>query len=1206
MLKRTLLICLGLWLCCFQISLLAQPYDARLKGSEILTPVPASIPRINGPKVYGVRPGKEFIYRIPCQGERPILFKVSGLPGGLELNESEGIISGRVPEKEGNYQLIFSAENKHGTDTRVFRLVLGDKLALTPPVGWNSWGGHMLYISDQIIRKAADILVTKGLADVGFQYVSIDDCWMRISPENYAARSEAKKIQHEGFSYEGLVGEVRDDQGNILPNDDFPDMKAMTDYIHSYGLKAGLYSSPGPYTCQNFAGSYKHEKQDAEQYARWGFDLLKYDLCGGNKILKELREEDPEYSHKEYWKPMATLLKNQNHDILFNLCQYGLEDPWTWAPDLGIQTWRTGGDLNHGVEGYFDQALRLATELRDYSKPGQWNDPDFMYIHKIRNFKKMSDPTVEIPLDLNQRYQYVSLWAITCAPFFFSCDINEIDDFTIGLLGNADVVNINQDELGHVAEVIRRSDQEVIMLKKLADGSRVLGVFNRNPEKEAVIEVSWDELGVSCTQYVYDVWRQKDAGLIRDKFSIRLSPNGVGLFNLRSLISKEKGISAPGTLVSDPLYPNLPANSRIEGFLGQRMDSCIKNGVMAADYHLYSAPFREHADDSGPKFQGEFWGKWYTSAMLAYGYQPRDAYREIIEASLKEILDTQEKDGRISSYSRENTFDMWDIWGRKYVLLGLISNYEQTGNKKALKAACKLTDELISIAGPGKTKLTETGLEVLGSMSSTTILEPVVLVYKYSGEQKYLDFAEFMVSQWSEPNAYTSKGMRLIEDALAGVPPVQISSPKAYEMMSCYEGLCELYRVTGKTEYLDAVVSFANSVLEREIMIVGSGSSAELWFDGAFRQTELLEQPMETCVTVTWLKLCYQLLRLTGDARWADQMELTLYNALLGAMNEGGDWWAYFSSLAGERMPSPMQVPQCHSSCCVVNGPRGLLTVPLWSVMKNEEGPVINLYNQGQWSMQLQDGSEVTLLQETSYPEDGSVLIRVQQEKEAEYTISLRIPSWSRQTELSVNGEKVEVSPGDYISLKRQWHNDDQIRLTLDMRGRVIQAPGNMNDLVLMRGPVVLALDNRLVEPASYNLWLLPDGAEWQHKDELGGVDYILPDTVNESGVVQYITLKPVKDKPKDVWMAFEVPFLYRYTHFFGHEIRPLVMCDYASSGNQYSEENLFRVWLSQPLYMNQVFPKKTWRILYPGEKRPTFPDWDKETVRGNSWEDNN
>lgn len=661
----------------------------------------------------------------------------------------------------------------------------------------------------------------------------------------------------------------------------------------------------------------------------------------------------------------------------------------------------------------------------------------------------------------------------------------------------------------------------------------------------------------------------------------------------------------PGRVLMDQLKPGSPSNSHIKGYVGNRIDSCIINGVMGVDYHLYSIPFKDHSDDEDPKFKGEFWGKWYTSAMLAYAYQPEEAYREILQTSLKEILDTQEKDGRISSYSRENTFDMWDIWGRKYILLGLISNYELSGNKEALNAAKRATDELITIAGPGKVKLTETGLQVLGSMSSTTILEPVVLVYKYTGEHKYLDFAMHIVSQWSAPNSYTSTGMRLIEDALDGVPPLEIASPKAYEMMSCYEGLCELYKVTGEKKYLDAVLKFADNVIKREIMIVGSGSSAELWFDGAYRQTELLEQPMETCVTVTWLKLCYQLLRITGNPRWADQMEITLYNALLGAMNESGDWWAYFSPLAGERMPSPMQIPQCYSSCCVANGPRGLLTVPLWSLMQNQDGPVVNLFNSGSWKMHLTDGTEMTIIQETMYPEEGAIRISIKQEKEANYTFSLRIPAWSEETQLKVNGENFHVNNGTYARIERTWKDGDQIQLKLDMRGRIIQSPGNVNDLAVMRGPVVLALDSRMVEEAAYNLWLYSEGTEWQHKDELGGVDYVLPERVNERGASNFVQLNPIEDKPKDVWMAFEVPFLYRYTHFFGHEIRPLVMCDYVSAGNRYSTDNLYRVWLPQPLFMNHVFPEQTWKILYPGEKRPLFPSSESKNYGGNSWEDN-
>lgn len=509
-------------------------YDARIDEKEILTPLPEKAPKINGPKLYGARPGKKFIYRIPCQGDRPLKFEIKGLPDQLLFDKEQGIITGIAPEDLGEYPMKVTASNKFGKVSREFKLVVGEDLALTPPTGWNSWGGHMLLITDEIMRKTTDIFIEKGLADVGFQYISIDDCWMKMSKQSYEARNEFKVKQHEGFSFDGLVGEVRNKDGRIIPNDKFPDMKAMTDYIHSFGLKAGIYSSPGPYTCQNFEGSLGHEKNDADQYADWGFDLLKYDLCSGNNCLKCIRDISNSYPQSALWQPMATFLSMQDRDILFNLCQYGNEDPWTWAPGLGISTWRTGGDLNHHVENYFKNALRISTELRTHSKPGQWNDPDFMYIHKLRDFRKMVNPSQEIPLNTNQRYQYVTLWSIVCAPFFFSCDMNEIDDFTLRLLTNADVMNINQDELGHVAETVKNENDEIVMVKKLADGSKVLAVFNTNSADEKVMDIDLKTIGITSTSAnIYDVWRQIDAGTVAEKMSIRLSPNGVGLFILK-------------------------------------------------------------------------------------------------------------------------------------------------------------------------------------------------------------------------------------------------------------------------------------------------------------------------------------------------------------------------------------------------------------------------------------------------------------------------------------------------------------------------------------------------------------------------------------------------------------------------------------------------------------------------------------------------
>lgn len=661
----------------------------------------------------------------------------------------------------------------------------------------------------------------------------------------------------------------------------------------------------------------------------------------------------------------------------------------------------------------------------------------------------------------------------------------------------------------------------------------------------------------------------------------------IAILIINSMVLSAQSTGSKESVVVNDQLCSLPKGAvSITGYLGEKIDSCIKNGVMSKDYNLYVAPFKNHSDDPG-NFCGEFWGKWFTSAVLAYKYKPIQKYKIILDSALGGLLETQASNGRLSSY--KNDFGDWDIWGRKYALLGLVAYYDQTGDKVALQAASRALDDLISVAGPGKRKLTETGLSLLEALSSSSILEPVVLIYERTNEHRYLDFAEYLVSLWSEPNKYTHKGMRLVEDAIAGVPPSKISSPKGYEQMSCFEGLCELYRATGNKRYLDAAVAYGTNVSDKEIMIVGSGSSGELWCDGANRQTELMEEPMETCVTTTWIKFCYQLLRLTGDPKWADQMEVTLYNSLFGAMAANGNWWAYFTPLAGERIPSPMQQPPCQSSCCVANGPRGLLTAPEWSVMKGLTGPVINIYASGTWKYDLSKGNVLELIQKTDYPKSNQIAIDIKQKKEERYAIRLRIPSWSKKTNIMVNGETVEYSGSGYLELNRVWKNGDKIELTLDLRGRVLTAPGSKNQLAIMRGPIVLAMDNRFIKEENKNLWLLHDQLSWKHNDSWN-IDYVLLPPVSDFSKEIYVDLKPVENCPHNVWMAFEVPFLYRPTHFSNHSKASLVLCDYASAGNQYSENNLFRVWMPQPMFMHDIFPKNTWTILYEGKERPKIP----------------
>lgn len=485
---------------------------------EMLTPAPKPSPRINGPLVYGCRPGHPFLYRIPCQGERPISFSVKGLPEGLKLDASTGIISGTVPAK-GNYELTIQAKNSKGKDERKFRIASGEKLALTPPMGYNHWYAHYDRITDKMMREAADVMISSGMADVGYNYVNIDDCWMNAPKNNDPKR----------------VGPLRDKDGNIISNSYFPDMKGLTDYVHSKGLKAGIYTSPGPLTCGGFTGAYQHEEQDARQFAAWGFDFLKYDWCsydhiasGGSPDDKNIPLWDKNTSKLEKLKypyqMMGDILKRMDRDIVFNLCQYGMGDVWKWGGEVGGHCWRTSGDLGFELDRIFDVALKNS-EHRENSKPGEWNDPDYIQIGYIGNANNMGIPELT-PMPANMQYAYMSLWSLMAAPLIYSGDMSKLDEFTLNVLCNPEVIEVNQDELGVCGMVIKKSESTFLMVKKLADGSKAVGLFNRGKDATEV-EVNWSEIQVSGKQTVRDLWHQKDLGDFNQKFSASVPALGV-------------------------------------------------------------------------------------------------------------------------------------------------------------------------------------------------------------------------------------------------------------------------------------------------------------------------------------------------------------------------------------------------------------------------------------------------------------------------------------------------------------------------------------------------------------------------------------------------------------------------------------------------------------------------------------------------------
>lgn len=503
---------------------IAKPHEEAV----ILTPKPPLAPRLNGPKVYGCRPGNPFLYRIPATGERPLQFTADALPESLRLDAASGILTGMAPPR-GTYAVTLSAKNRHGAASRQFKIVSGDLLALTPPMGWNHWYAYYNRVTDAMIREAADVMMRSGMADAGYSYVNIDDCWMHASPDA------------QGRSNPDRTGPLRDAAGNILPNKYFPNMRALTDYIHAMGLKAGIYTSPGPLTCGGFCGAYQHEEQDARQFAEWGFDFLKYDWCSYSPIaegqapattnIPTCTKGAPSLqAYQEPYRLMGGILKRLPRDMVFNLCQYGMGNVWEWGAEIGGHSWRTGDDLGAELNRIFAVALKNA-EHREYSKPGAWNDPDYIQIGFIGDARGGGLPK-SCPLTPTEQYSFMSLWCLMAAPLFFSGDMSRLDDFTLNVLCNPEVIDIDQDPLGTSARVVPLTPDTFLMVKNLEDGSLAVGLCNRG-EIRAGITARWDDLGLQGRQIVRDLWRQADQGSFEREYTASVPRHGVVLLRFR-------------------------------------------------------------------------------------------------------------------------------------------------------------------------------------------------------------------------------------------------------------------------------------------------------------------------------------------------------------------------------------------------------------------------------------------------------------------------------------------------------------------------------------------------------------------------------------------------------------------------------------------------------------------------------------------------
>jgi alpha-galactosidase len=355
------------------------------------------------------------------------------------------------------------------------------KIAQTPPMGWNSWNHFECKVNDAVIRAAADAIVSTGMKDAGYLYVNIDDCWQG----------------------------KRDEKGVIHPNERFPDMKGLADYVHSKGLKLGIYSSPGPKTCAGYEGSFGHEEQDAQTYAEWGIDYLKYDYCS-------FQGDVP--AQVAAYKKMGEALQGTGRPVVYSLCQYGMDRGWTWGTSVGGNLWRTTEDISDD----YDRMAYIGfgqNGLERFAGPGHWNDPDML---EVGNGKMSKD----------EYLTHMSLWCLLAAPLLAGNDLAKMSAETLAILTNPEVIAVDQDPWGIQGRRVAQEGQLEVWVKPLADGSKAVGLFNRG---ESVMPVTayFQDIGVGETATVRDLWPRKDVGTFRESFAAQVPKHGVVMIKVR-------------------------------------------------------------------------------------------------------------------------------------------------------------------------------------------------------------------------------------------------------------------------------------------------------------------------------------------------------------------------------------------------------------------------------------------------------------------------------------------------------------------------------------------------------------------------------------------------------------------------------------------------------------------------------------------------
>ena len=597
--------------------------------------------------------------------------------------------------------------------------------------------------------------------------------------------------------------------------------------------------------------------------------------------------------------------------------------------------------------------------------------------------------------------------------------------------------------------------------------------------------------------------------------------------------------------------------TRLKGSLGEKLDRMIERHVLGTDPNYITAPFMEKTETKG-WWQTEFWGKWMHSAIPYSHYAPSDRMYNAIETGIGRILESQEPSGYIGNYPDElRCGEGWDVWGMKYTLMGLLHDYdnEQRGGfvsrmNVPLDAAKKLCDYVIAEIGPNGRRgreLWQTGN--WSGYASSSILEPVVWLYRRTNEKKYLDFADYIVKGMTEPE----KGPRLLDLALKGVSVadrngygnkpdahggyvMKHNRSKAYEMMSCYQGIldyveaksAELKVESGELRDLrKAAIMTAEDIVKEEINLAGGCACSEAWYHGARKQHLPYLRLHETCVTTTWMRFCEKLLEVTDDPKWADELEKTFYNAYLAAMKMDGTEFAGYTPLSGNRWHGQHHCFM-HTDCCTANGPRGFLCF-LKELCRNDgKTATFNFY-----ASALVKGFDMYSL----YPRANYA--RIVSHTEGPLVMRLRIPAWSAKTVVKVNGAAQEgVKPGSYFSVSRDWKLGDIVEISFDMP---VVAHVIDHSVAFTRGPVLLARDSRFADGDMTEPFRRGVVADGKRMDGFSAV----------------------RTPSDDIWMAFSatLPIGSHHENPEGANGLAVMFCDYASAGNLWQPSNYYRTW---------------------------------------------